>query len=60
MTNPFSAKDVQLFGVGPVLPVHDIDATAKWFCDVLGFTLDFVMDGHGSVTRCSVEPLQST
>ncbi len=44
----------RLFGVGVVLPVHDIAATAKWFCDVLGFTIDFVMDGHGSVVRGNV------
>ena len=54
MENPSSAKTPLLFGVGAVLPVHDIAATTRWFCDVLGFTLDFVMEGHGSVVRCNV------
>lgn len=44
----------RLFGIGAVLPVDDIAATARWYCDVLGFALDFVMDGHGSVVRCNV------
>ena len=48
-----SAKP-RLFGVGAVLPVHDIAATAKYYCDELGFGLDFVMDGHGSVVRDNV------
>ena len=53
MKNPFS-KAPRLFGVGAVLPVPDIEATARWYCDMLGFTLDFVLDGHGSVVRCNV------
>jgi len=54
MKNPFARMTPRLFGVGPVLPVHDIEAAAKFYCDRLGFVLDFVMDGHGSVVRCSV------
>lgn len=44
----------ELFGTGPVLPVSDIVATTNYYCDVLGFTLDFVMGeppSHGSVTH---------
>jgi len=47
----------ELFGTGPVIPVHDIQATVDFYCDVLGFDLDFVMGtppDHGSVTRCRV------
>lgn len=42
------------FGIGPVLPVHDIASSAQFYCDQLGFELDFVMGeppSHGSVTR---------
>lgn len=41
----------KLFGLGAVLPVPDIAAAATFYCDALGFKLDFVMDGHGSVVR---------
>jgi catechol 2,3-dioxygenase-like lactoylglutathione lyase family enzyme len=47
----------QLIGTGPVLPVHDIRAAVDFYCDKLGFDLDFVMGDpptHGSVTRCRV------
>lgn len=46
-----------LFGAGPVLPVSDLEKTASYYRDVLGFKLDFLMGDpptHGSVTRCSV------
>lgn len=49
-----STVEPRLFGVGPVLPVADIAATAKFYCDQLGFDPDFVMAGHGSVTRYRV------
>lgn len=45
------ADKIRLFGTGPVLPVADIDAAARYYCEQLGFTLDFVMEGHGSVVR---------
>jgi catechol 2,3-dioxygenase-like lactoylglutathione lyase family enzyme len=32
----------QLHGVQPVLPVADVAASAGYFCDVLGFEIDFV------------------
>jgi hypothetical protein len=44
----------ELFGLGPVLPVPDVDAAVAYYRDVLGFTIDFVMgtlSDHGSVTR---------
>lgn len=41
----------QFFGVGPVLPVSDIASAVRYYVDVLGFTEDFIMEGHGSVTR---------
>lgn len=45
---PTAAK---LFGVGPVLPVHDLPASAAFYCEKLSFEMDFVEAGHGSVTR---------
>ena len=47
----------EIFGTGPVLPVHDIRAAVDFYCNLLGFSLDFVMGDpptHGSVTRCRV------
>jgi catechol 2,3-dioxygenase-like lactoylglutathione lyase family enzyme len=44
----------ELFGLGAVLPVRDVDASVAYYRDVLGFTVDFVMgqpSDHGSVTR---------
>ncbi len=38
----------ELFGTGPVIPVHDVQATVDFYCDVLGFELDFC---HGDSTR---------
>jgi len=49
-----SEKVPELFGVGPVLPVHDVAKTVEFYCSMLGFELDFVMGtppDHGSVTR---------
>ena len=50
-------KVPELFGVGPVLPVHNVASAAEFYCTKLGFELDFVMGDppdHGSVTRCRV------
>jgi catechol 2,3-dioxygenase-like lactoylglutathione lyase family enzyme len=47
-------KKSEIFGTGPVLPVHDIRAAVDYYCDTLGFSLDFVMGdppSHGSVAR---------
>ena len=50
--NPMCANDLpKPFGVGAVLPVVNIEAAARFYCEKLGFTLDFISDGHGSVTR---------
>jgi uncharacterized glyoxalase superfamily protein PhnB len=46
------AQHHQIHGVQPVLPVHDVTAAAAWFCSVLGFTVDFLLDDpptHGRV-----------
>ena len=32
----------QFHGVQPVLPVADATRAARYFCDVLGFELDFI------------------
>lgn len=39
------ARHHQIHGVQPVLPVPDVQAAADWFCNTLGFTLDFL---HGT------------
>ena len=47
----------QFIGIGPVLPVSDVQATVDYYCRQLGFVLDFVMGeppDHGSVTRGKV------
>ncbi len=44
----------ELFGTSPVLPVGDIPAAVNYYCDTLGFALDFVMGeppSHSSMTR---------
>ncbi len=46
-----------LIGSGPVFPVRDVAASVAYYCDSLGFDLDFVMGEpptHGSVTRGGV------
>lgn len=50
----FGSKPCQFFGVGPVLPVPDIEVAVTFYCTQLGFTRDFVMGeppNHGSVTQ---------
>lgn len=50
----FKPKDCQFIGVGPVLPVPDVEAAVTYYCEQLGFERDFVMGDppdHGSVTR---------
>ena len=51
------ARRCQFIGIGPVLPVPDVQATVDYYCQQLGFVLDFVMGepaDHGSVTRGKV------
>lgn len=50
----FGRKSCQFFGVGPVIPVPDVEAAVAYYCQQLGFKRDFVMGeppSHGSVTR---------
>ncbi len=50
----FGRSKCQFLGVGPVLPVPDVEAAVTFYCERLGFTLDFMMGDppdHGSVTR---------
>ena len=54
MNKLFGSKRCSFIGCGPVLPVRDIEATVAYYCEQLGFELDFVMGepaAHGSVTR---------
>lgn len=47
-------KACELFGAGPVLPVHDVASAVEFYRSKLGFELDFIMGDppdHGSVTR---------
>lgn len=41
----------QFHGVQPVLPVADVTRAARYFCDVLGFTLDFIAGEPPSYAR---------
>jgi catechol 2,3-dioxygenase-like lactoylglutathione lyase family enzyme len=45
------SKKHQFYGLQPVLEVADVEATANWYCDVLGFTLDFVDMARGGHAR---------
>ena len=44
----------QFYGLQPVLEVADVEATATWYRDVLGFTLDFVDMARGGHARVSI------
>ena len=57
MLTLLKAEATRLIGTGPVFPVPDVAASVAFYCDVLGFDLDFVMDeppSHGSVTSGGV------
>lgn len=44
----------EIFGAGPVLPVHDVAAAVQYYVEVLGFAHDLLSGDpppHGSVTR---------
>jgi len=38
-------------GLQPVLPVADVQRAARWFCEVLGFQLDFIAGEPPSYAR---------
>ncbi len=44
----------RFYGLQSVLEVADVEATAAWYCDVLGFTLDFVDMARGGHARVSI------
>ena len=46
----------QFHGVQPVLPVADATRAARYFCDVLGFELDFVAGEPPSYARVKHVP----
>src|SRR3546814_4447545 len=49
----FKSKRCEFIGVGPVVPVPDVEAAVVYYCEQLGFDRDFVMGDppdHGSVT----------
>lgn len=53
----FKSKSCKFIGVGPVIPVPDVEAAVVYYCEQLGFDRDFVIGDppdHGSVTRCRV------
>lgn len=59
---PFKTKKCQFIGVGPVIPVPDVEAAVSYYCERLGFERDFVMGDppdHGSVT-CGKVGIQFT
>ena len=41
----------QFHGIQPVLPVSDVSRASRWFCDVLGFELDFIAGEPPSYAR---------
>src|SRR3546814_3972474 len=58
----FKSKRCEFIGVGPVVPVPDVEAAVVYYCEQLGFDRDFVMGDppdHGSVT-CGRVGVQST
>lgn len=42
----------------PVLPVSDVQRAARWFCEVLGFQLDFIAGEPPSYARVKHVPAQ--
>ena len=49
-----TTKEVEFFHVEPVLMVHDVQASAKYFQDQLNFRIDFILGTpptHASVSR---------
>ena len=49
-----NSEKYQFYGIQPVLEVADVEATAAWYCDILGFSLDFVDMASGGHARVSI------
>ncbi len=41
-SSPDLGTEHQFHGLQPVLPVHDVNATVRYYCQVLGFEVDFL------------------
>ncbi len=54
MNAPIDAERYGFYGLQPVLEVADVEATAAWYCEILGFTLDFVDTARGGHARVSI------
>ncbi len=54
MNAPICPEKYGFYGLQPVLEVADVPATAAWYRDVLGFTLDFVDMARGGHARVSI------
>ena len=48
----------QFHGIQPVLPVSDVTRAARYFCDVLGFELDFIAGEPPSYARVKHVPAE--
>ena len=46
-------EDYRFYGIQPVLEVRDVVATAEWYRDVLGFTIDLIDLSAGGHARVS-------
>lgn len=55
-TSPDLGTHHRFHGVQPVLPVSDVTRAARWFCDVLGFELDFIAGEPPSYARIKHVP----
>ena len=54
MNAPIDSARYRFYGIQPVLEVADVEATAAWYCDILGFSLDFVDMASGGHARVSI------
>ena len=54
MNAPIDSAKYRFYGIQPVLEVADVEATAAWYCDILGFSLDFVDMASGGHARVSI------
>ena len=54
METPTNSEKYRFYGIQPVIEVVDVETTAAWYCEVLGFTLDFVDMASGGHARVSI------